>query len=161
MSKQVGKKLRQVKRQVEISDAESRSDLQRDRMPSSSSSLDRLDSGQSIGSEAGSFALMGPLSTLAHHALIREVIRLLDFDSRHCSVRQLLDRGIKVAFTEEGTVDNPVTLQLIEAIEDTIDRAGHQLTAETVHAWVTEVLHGEQPKIREVRFCRVARNAAQ
>eukprot|EP01045_Picozoa_sp_COSAG04_P014130 COSAG04_NODE_1042_length_8586_cov_1.813833_3_plen_1024_part_01 len=156
LSKQMGKKYRQVKTQVEISEAESRSDLQRDRMPSSSSSLGRLDSGQSIGSESGSFALMGPLSTLAHHALIREAIRLLDFDSQHCSVRQLLDHGVKVAFTEEGTVDNPVTLQLIEAIEDTIDRAGHQLTAETVHAWVTEVMEGVKPKIREVRFCRVA-----
>ena len=128
-----------LKLEVESMMAEKSTSLERQglgSMTSPASHAARGDTAFGVAEENAhdSFSLLGPLTDRARHALVREVLSLIDYASPHCSVRQLIDRGIYEAFTRRGhTIDNPTTLRVVEAFEDMT-----QPSPEDIVAWMDE-----------------------
>ena len=148
--------LTQVKVAVEAAAVENKSSLEREDnlYKNSSTAAPRRATWPTVADDAeadDSFTaqLLGPLTDRARHALIREVLSLVDFSSPHCSVRQLIDRGALAAFHDhDQCIDNPITLQMVEAFEDMTE-----LSPDNMQAWMHEASKGPH-RVRTAQWAR-------
>eukprot|EP01043_Picozoa_sp_COSAG02_P008916 COSAG02_NODE_294_length_25426_cov_719.561298_2_plen_6193_part_00 len=155
VTKKFKRAMTQVKVEVESMMAEKNTSLERQglsnmNLSATHAARDTASGGADDADDAtGSFSLLGPLTSRARHALIREVLSLIDYASPHCSVRQLVDRGIYEAFLRTGhTIDNPTTLRVVEAFEDMTD-----LSPEEMVAWMDEAAKTTQ-RMRTAMWAR-------